>query len=328
VIWLPVGVAMVAVPAWLGGTRWRLLLHGHPLLPALALLSALVGIVAVAWAIGTLVLADRIDREHRPHWTHAQLLRRARIRLFTGVPALLLSTALLAVVAWARPIAADDRAIRATRSSDSVHVADRLTWLELVPTRTDADDDAVQPTTGLVFLPATRVDARGYANLLRPLSEAGYLVAILKDPLGLSLLQPGHAQTVLDVHPEIANWAVGGHAAGAITAADFADHSTRVAALVLYAAAPDRRLQRTQLRVLSVSGSADALTTPESVAAARANLPLGTQHVVIEGAVHSFFGDYGDQPGDGPPTVTREQAQEQTRAATAAFLARLAPRKK
>ena len=42
----------------------------------------------------------------------------------------------------------------------------------------------------------------------------------------------------------------------------------------------------------------------------------------IEGAVHSFFGDYGDQPGDGTPTIDREGAQDQIVAATLALLER------
>ena len=39
-----------------------------------------------------------------------------------------------------------------------------------------------------------------------------------------------------------------------------------------------------------------------------------------EGAVHSYFGDYGEQPGDGTPTVDRATAQRQIVAATVAFL--------
>jgi hypothetical protein len=47
--------------------------------------------------------------------------------------------------------------------------------------------------------------------------------------------------------------------------------------------------------------------------------------VVIDGAVHSSFGDYGDQPGDGTPTVDRSAAQAEISKATLALLAAVAP---
>jgi hypothetical protein len=46
--------------------------------------------------------------------------------------------------------------------------------------------------------------------------------------------------------------------------------------------------------------------------------------VVIDGGTHAFFGDYGPQPGDGVPGVSREEAQAQTVEATKAFLAQVA----
>ena len=82
-------------------------------------------------------------------------------------------------------------------------------------------------------------------------------------------------------------------------------------------------LTRTDLRVLSVSGSKDGLETPDRIAAARDRLPADATAVVVQGGVHAFFGDYGDQPGDGVPTVSRERAQQQIAAATQKFLAAL-----
>jgi len=38
--------------------------------------------------------------------------------------------------------------------------------------------------------------------------------------------------------------------------------------------------------------------------------------------VHAYFGDYGEQAGDGIPTVSREQAQTAIVDATLALLAR------
>ena len=45
--------------------------------------------------------------------------------------------------------------------------------------------------------------------------------------------------------------------------------------------------------------------------------------LAVEGAVHSFFGDYGEQPGDGTPTISRDDAQRQIVAATVTLLERI-----
>ena len=54
-------------------------------------------------------------------------------------------------------------------------------------------------------------------------------------------------------------------------------------------------------------------------------LPPDTSEIVINGAVHSSFGDYGEQSGDGIATVDRTAAQTEITAAALALLASLAP---
>ena len=77
---------------------------------------------------------------------------------------------------------------------------------------------------------------------------------------------------------------------------------------------------RTDLSAASISGSLDGFTTPADVEASRAKLPAATAYTVVEGAVHSTFGDYGVQPGDGTPTGDRAAAQRQIVAATVALM--------
>jgi hypothetical protein len=47
--------------------------------------------------------------------------------------------------------------------------------------------------------------------------------------------------------------------------------------------------------------------------------------VVINGAAHSSFGDYGDQPGDGTATIERSAAQAEIIKTTLALMAAVAP---
>ena len=332
--WLVVGAAMIAVPLWLGWTRWQAILTGHPLMLALTILCLLLGFVAVAWATATLLLGDRADDPERGRQlTARQRTRRADRRVALGIPLLLLCVLLVTVLAWARPLSASPVAVAAARSGRDVQVSDRLTWFEMISVAPNANGDVPVPTVGLVFVPGARVDPRAYAPLLAPLARAGYLVTVLKEPFGVALVDADHARTVMELHPEIKIWAVGGHSLGGVAAASFADENPTVGdaavrGLVLYASYPSSRLERADLRVVSISGDQDGLTTPEDVAESKKNLPAKTRYVVVPGAVHSFFGDYGEQQGDGTPTVDRAVAQEQITGATADLLGAVKPKAK
>ena len=330
-VWLLVGGAMVAVPVWLGWTRWQPILTGHPLMLVLSVGCGLLGFVALAWAVASLVLGDRSDGDEARARTAQQRSRRAKGRIALAVPALLVCALLVGSLAWSRPFPAAPVALEAMRSEGDVRVSDRLTWFEMAPTARDDDDQVVRPATGLVLVPGGRVDPRAYAPVLRPLARAGYLVTVLKEPLGISVVDPGHSARVMAAHPEIAQWVVAGHSLGGVTAASFVDAhpeagSARVAGLVLWASYPADALERTDLAVTSVSAELDGLSTPAKVEAAKIKLPPDTTYVVVPGAVHSWFGDYGDQPGDGTPTGDRVEAQAQITRATQAVLAAVTPK--
>ena len=329
IIWLLLGIAMIGVPLWLGWTRWQAILNGHPAMLAAGILCGLLGFVAVAWSIASLALGNRQDREgdpdHPARRTDEQIRRRARWRLSLAIPALIACVALVAVLAWARPFQATPTAVAAMRSENDVVVIDKLGWYEMQPVGKDKAGKTVQPTTALIFVPAARVDSRAYAELLRPVAEAGYVVAVLKAPFGIALSRPDQAEEVMRVHPGITYWAAGGHSRGGTAAASFADEHAEVAALVLYAAYPAGPMDRADLKVVSISGSADGLATTADIEASKADLPPDSQYMVVTGAVHSDFGDYGDQPGDGARTIDHAAAQTEIQKTTLDLLASLTP---
>ena len=331
--WLPVGTAMLGVAIWLIWTRWASLLNGHPAMLATTIALGFLGVIAVFWAIGSLTVGARYDiyvdddTDGPRRRTLAQQRRRARVRVALGVPALIVCAALTVGMAWARPFPAAPVAVAAMRSGDDIQVTDRLTWFEMTKLARNAKGEPVRPTVGLVFVPGARVDPRAYANILRPVAEAGYLVAVVKPPFDLALPNSNQPDSVIENHSEIRYWAVGGHSLGGVAAAAYAD-SHPVTGLLLYASYPASELARNDLITTSVSGSADGLATPGDIAEAKPKLPEATRYVVVEGGVHAFFGDYGDQPGDGTPTISREEAQAQIQQATIQLLASLTPKPK
>ncbi len=329
VIWLLLGLGMIAVPTWLGWTRWPAILSGHPITLVSTIVCGLLGFVAVAWSIATLAIGGRQDKDgdadHPARRTPAQLERRSRRRIVVAVPSLIICLLLVGGLAYTRPFVATSVATAALQSGDGVQINERLSWYELNPVKEDKSGKVLKATTGLIFIPGAKVDARAYAHILLPLAKAGYLVVVLKEPFGLSIVQPDHAETVLELHPDIKYWAVGGHSLGGVNAAAFAESNEQVNGLVFYGSYPSSRIQRSDLKVLSVSGSADGLSTPAKIEASKADLPASTTYVAIDGASHATFGDYGAQPGDGTPSGDRAAQQAEIAKATRTFLASLTP---
>ncbi|MCX6519814.1 MAG: alpha/beta hydrolase [Actinobacteria bacterium] len=243
----------------------------------------------------------------------------------TTVRTLLAGTALvvvIAVVMYFRPLTASPSAVAQLVDDADVEVTESLTSIEFAP--------SAGATTGLVFYPGALVDPRAYAPTLRPLAEAGYLVVVVKMPMGVAFFGAGAASDVIADHPTIEHWAVGGHSLGGAVASIYArDHRGEggVDGLVLWAAYPTGPMaDAADLAVVSVSAANDGLATPDDIAASVADLPATAEFVTVPGAVHAFFGDYGDQRGDGDPTVSRQDAQAQIVEATSTFLASLPAR--
>jgi pimeloyl-ACP methyl ester carboxylesterase len=209
-------------------------------------------------------------------------------------------------------------ALAALQSDGKVTVqSDRwLTFQPLVAT----------PVTGFIFYPGGRVDYRAYAPAAHAIAAAGYLVVIVPMPLNLAVFDPNAAAAVIAAYPEIKHWVVGGHSLGGSMAANFAhSHSGKVAGLVLWASYPagSDDLSASGLKILSVSGTLDGLSTPAKIEASKLLLSANSLFVPILGGDHAGFGWYGPQAGDHPASISRQDQQFQIVQATVAFLGSL-----
>jgi len=204
-----------------------------------------------------------------------------------------------------------------------------LLYLQPFATTEDSGNETVlRPEgpvrAGLVFHPGARVDYRAYVPLLRRVAAQGFLVVVVREPLNIALLS-GDTAALRAEHPEVPEWAVGGHSLGGVAAARDVLADSSVRGLVLWASYPvDDLSGRSGLSAWSIHGERDGFTTPQDVADSRKLLPADTRFELVPGAVHAFFGDYGEQPGDGVPTASRAEAQEKIVADTAAALAAIA----
>jgi hypothetical protein len=271
--------------------RWGPISAGHP-----SYLIFYVAVVVIAAASASAVL--RPGRRGRP--------------ILSTVGALALLTLAMASW-WLAPFPADPIAIEALSDPRGLVVTESASSITI-----EANGEG--SGAGLIFYPGARVDARAYGRILSEIARAGHEVVILKPPLGIAFLVTG-------VEPDgVKAWAVGGHSLGGV-AASSATSASWPEGLMLWASFPASDISDAEgLAVTSVFGTADTFATPADIDGSSDSLPEQTAFVPVEGGIHSFFGDYGIQPGDGEPGIGRDEAQQQIVEASLELLEALARR--
>jgi hypothetical protein len=292
------GVVLVFTAVWVALTSWSSVLASHPIGWITLIAVGLAGLIII-------VVALRTETTERRWWVVWAL----RGGLVVG------TLFAVGVLVYTRPLAADGVAIDALESDRTVAIEQSSTSISLEPSGSR--------DTGLAFYPGAKVDPRAYARILRPVAQAGYPVVILKQPYNLAILDKSAADSVIgDSNDDVEQWVIGGHSLGGAMAASYAETDRdELSGLLLYAAYPvDDMSDRNGLAVMSVSGTNDGLADVDDIDESVAELPSTAEFVRIDGAVHAFFGDYGDQNGDGTPNISREAAQDQIIEATLALM--------
>jgi predicted esterase len=165
--------------------------------------------------------------------------------------------------------------------------------------------------TAFVFYPGGKVAHDAYAPLMQKLTLEGVTCVLVKMPFNLAVFDTNAAERVFQLLPDIQNWYIGGHSLGGAMASSYAGaNSDKLKGLVLLAAYP---LNTSELPTLTVYGSEDSVLDKSKLD--------GLNNVLeITGGNHAYFGDYGEQKGDGTASITREEQQTQTVAAIVRFI--------
>jgi predicted alpha/beta-hydrolase family hydrolase len=300
--WWPVGVgaAIALVVAWAFATAWVGIWGSSPAYLITLLVSLAIAIALVSWAV---LVGPPVPRSALRVWS-------ARIGLLVA------GAVLLGLLVYLKPLSAEPIAIDALDDGNGVIVDVSRSAIRLTP----AEEERA---TGLAFYPGAKVDPQAYAHVLRPLAEAGFPVVIFKQPYNLAILDSNAADAVIgDPDDTIDRWAVGGHSLGGAMASRYAEtERDELVGLLLYAAYPVQDMSdRAGLAVTSIFGTNDGLATPADIEGRAPDLPASTEYVPIDGGIHSFFGDYGLQNGDGSPGTSRADAQRQIADASTRFL--------
>lgn len=169
------------------------------------------------------------------------------------------------------------------------------------------------PTAGMIFYPGAKVEYTAYAPLMQKFAQQGIACVLVDMPLNLAVLDKDAAKGIKENYPEIADWYMAGHSLGGAMAASYtAAHADEYKGLILLAAYAQEDLTETNLQVISLYGSEDQILDMDKYEECKDNLPETTYGLAIGGGCHSYFGDYGEQNGDGEPWIDREKQMDLT----------------
>ncbi|MGI9290795.1 MAG: alpha/beta hydrolase [Gammaproteobacteria bacterium] len=228
----------------------------------------------------------------------------------------------LAYFAWWRYDFADrenrvtPEALAALESDDIVAITE-YDWIVFEPLKREA-------SKGLIFYPGGEVDERGYAQPLRQIAAAGYLVVVTPMPFQLAVFDVSAADAVIAAYPEIDTWAIGGHSLGGAMASSYTlSHPDTIDGLILWDAYSASDLSAGNQAVRMVHRADKDGNLPEDYLEFLPNHPEQTEYIPIIGGNHLNFGNfiagrlYRDEP---EPALEGDVQRAQVAVATIEFM--------
>lgn len=165
-----------------------------------------------------------------------------------------------------------------------------------------------EPIAGFIFYPGGKVEAASYEPLMTALADRGILSILIEMPGNLAVLDVKAADGLQEMYPEVEEWYIGGHSLGGSMAASYAaDRADQLSGVILLGSYSTADLKAANLDVLSIYGNEDKVMNKMKYQDNLTNLPKDYLEIIIEGGCHAGFGMYGEQDGDGKPTITSEE---------------------
>ncbi len=178
--------------------------------------------------------------------------------------------------------------------------------------------------TGFIFYPGAFVDYRSYNDMLEKLAENGILAVSTEFPFDFAMTDPIACYRVMEQHPEIEHWFIGGHSQGGAAATmNVAIDWTRFDGVILFGSFSMFNMNLRGVPTLSIYGSEDGVLVKPMYNLFKFNIAKDLDEHVIEGGNHAQFGDYGNQFLDGTATISGEEQVDETVSAIVAFIDRV-----
>lgn len=189
---------------------------------------------------------------------------------------------------------ADDSTIAAINNDYSIEYHDNY----VVIGSSDQMDEA------LIFYPGGKVEYLAYYPLLEKLSQKGITSILVKMPFNLAVFNANAADKIINDFPEVEEWYIGGHSLGGAMASSYAsEHKDKIDGLVLLGAYIYGDYSKD--KSITIYGENDKILN-------RSKINYTENVYIIKGGNHGQFGNYGQQKGDGVPTITSAKQQDES----------------
>lgn len=155
---------------------------------------------------------------------------------------------------------------------------------------------------GLIFYPGAKVEAYAYLVLLKSLNDKDINVFLIKMPFNLAVFNINAADAIRKEYPTIQHWYIAGHSlGGAMASQHLEENADLYDGLIQLAAYP---VNQSEENILILYGSKDKILDLTKIET--------DLSIEIQGGNHAYFGNYGEQAGDGSASISRKKQQEIT----------------
>lgn len=228
--------------------------------------------------------------------------KRVKIIVLTSV--IVIGAALAVFVGWySFAVPADAEKVSRAQNMFTVAYADTGTAITLTP--------AVKTNKGILLYPGGRIDPAAYAYKMGRIAESGVTVVIAKPLLHLAPLDIHKPSTYKKLALHVTDWYVAGHTIGGVKACEVARKTHQFNGLILLGSYCVKSIAESQLKVLSIAGGNDTLTSAVDIVDHKPHLPADTTFVTVPGLNNAGFANYERQKGDGDLTITDAQATDE-----------------
>lgn len=164
--------------------------------------------------------------------------------------------------------------------------------------------------SAIIFYPGAKVDYKAYSKLMYDIALNGKDTFLLKMPFNIAFFGINKARNIITEY-KYDNWYLAGHSLGGVVANLYVSKNpNNIKGIIALASYPTKKLPN-DIEYISIYGSNDKVLNRDKYEEAKKYLPDNYQEYIIEGGNHAYFGNYGEQKGDGKSSISREEQQEE-----------------
>ena len=156
----------------------------------------------------------------------------------------------------------------------------------------------------MIFYPGASIEPTAYSSIMTMLAERGIDGFIIDMPADMAIFGQNKADDIYKNYPNYKKYYLSGHSMGGAMIANYAAKNLeKTSGLFMMAAYPTEDLKSAQFPILFIYGTEDGVITRSKLETGLTLVPESAVNYEIEGGNHAYFGNYGEQDGDGVATI-------------------------